>query len=267
MTTARAAGAGVAPTPAAVFEIRHLHHWRSGRQILFDASFSIQTRSIYTIIGPSGSGKSTLLRLLNRLEEPPPGAVFFGGEDITTLEVLALRRRVGMVFQAPAMFAGSVAGNLCYGPALRGERLSEERVAAILTAVDLDPAVAGREALALSGGQAQRVAFARALVNEPEVLLLDEPTSALDPAAMLSIERLVVNLRARFGLTFVWVTHNMEQARRVGDYTLLLVNGRVADEGTTRHLMAPGSHHELVREFMAGELRGAGETLEDSRGA
>lgn len=264
MATASDHGVGIRPRTPTVFEIRHLNHRRGERQVLFDVSFSIGERSIYTIIGPSGSGKSSLLRLLNRLEEPPPGTIFYRDQDITTLEVLALRRRVGMVFQAPVMFAGTVADNLRYGPALRGEPPADERVATVLQAVDLDPALADREALALSGGQAQRVAFARALINEPEVLLLDEPTSALDPASTLSIERLVAELGARFGLTFVWVTHNMEQARRVGDCTLLLINGRVADLGTTAHLMAPGSHHELVREFMAGELReGRGENAGD----
>uniref|UniRef100_K3XYV7 ABC transporter domain-containing protein n=1 Tax=Setaria italica TaxID=4555 RepID=K3XYV7_SETIT len=120
------------------------------------------------VIGPSGSGKSTLLRALNRLWEPAPGAVLLDGADIRGIDVLALRRRVGMLFQLPAMFDGTVADNVRYGPQLRGKKLTEAEVKNLLSMADLDPALSSKPASELSVGQAQRVALARTLANDPE---------------------------------------------------------------------------------------------------
>ncbi|MCZ7536025.1 MAG: ATP-binding cassette domain-containing protein [Acidimicrobiia bacterium] len=150
----------------AVIETRHLSLVRGGNEVLRDVSLAIEPGEIFILIGPSGSGKSSLLRCLNRLEEPAPGTVFLRGEDITAMPVITLRRRVGMVFQLPAMFPGTVADNIAYGPALRGEALSDARIAELLDMVMLSPALADRPATELSGGQVQRVAVARALANE-----------------------------------------------------------------------------------------------------
>lgn len=236
-----------------MLDVRHLTYTTAdGSALLKDISFQVAPQTIVTLMGPSGSGKSTLLRSLNRLNEPAPGSVWLKERDITTIPVVELRREVGMVFQSAALFDGSVAANLRYGPALLKQRLSDAECVALLAQVGLAAELLERNSGMLSGGQAQRVAFARALANQPSVLLLDEPTSALDPAATLMIEQLVRDLRTRLGLTFVWVTHNVEQARRVSDQTVLLVNGVVADWGETKHLLDE-VHHDLVQRFAVGE--------------
>ncbi len=228
--------------------------------ILTGVSFDVPAGQITSLIGPSGSGKSTLLRCLNRLWEPPPASVFLDGDDITTLEVLALRRRVGMLFQSAALFDGSVAGNVQYGPKLRGQTLPPARVTELLEMAGLPADIAARPANELSGGQAQRVALARALANQPEVLLLDEPTSALDPAATRRVEETILHLRDSLGLTVVWVSHAIEQVERTADQLVLLVDGRVVEQGAAAHLLS-GVHHHLTDDFAQGKLastRGGG---------
>lgn len=226
---------------------------RNGLPILRQISLDIGAGRITSVIGPSGSGKSTLLRCLNRLWEPPPDTVMLEGVDITTLDVLALRRRVGMLFQTAALFEGTVASNVAYGPGLWRQSLPPARIAELLEMAGLEADIAQKPATELSGGQAQRVALARALANEPEVLLLDEPTSALDPAATQRVEETILNLRGRLGLTVVWVSHAIEQVERTADEVVLLVEGRVAETGNPEHLLS-GAHHHLTEDFAAGKL-------------
>lgn len=238
---------------------------------LRDVSFSVEKGEVFVLIGPSGGGKSSLLRCLNRLEEPPPGSVFLNGTDITTLPVTQLRCRVGMVFQQVAMFPGTVGENVAYGPALRGETLPLERIRELLDMVTLSPDLAEKSAKELSGGQAQRVAIARALANEPAVLLLDEPTSALDPIATHAIEETLLGLRKRIGLTLVWVSHLVEQARRVADRVLLLDGGRVVRVDRADVMLDPERGDERVLAFANGDeagLRAVGQGVEegDDRG-
>ncbi|GAB4430322.1 MAG: phosphate ABC transporter ATP-binding protein [Anaerolineae bacterium] len=231
-----------------------------GGEILSGVSFDAPAGQVTSLIGPSGSGKSTLLRCLNRLWEPPAGTTFLDGSDITTLDVLALRRRVGMLFQSAALFEGTVADNIGYGPRLRGELLPRERVTELLEMSGLSPEVAGKSALELSGGQAQRVALARALANRPEVLLLDEPTSALDPAATRRVEETILHLRDSLGLTVVWVSHAIEQVERTADSLVLLVDGRVVERGDPAHLLS-GVHHHFTEDFARGDLPSGGKVL------
>jgi ABC-type phosphate transport system ATPase subunit len=221
--------------------------------ILKDVSLEIPAGQVTTIIGPSGSGKSSVLRCLNRLWEPPPQSVFLEGTDITTLDVLALRRRVGMLFQSAALFEGTVADNIAYGPQLQGQALSTNQITKLLEMAGLETDLAQKPAGELSGGQAQRVALARALANEPEVLLLDEPTSALDPAATLRVEETILRLRDSLGLTVVWVSHTIEQVQRTADQLVLLVEGTVAETGPPDHLLS-GPHRHLAEDFAEGKL-------------
>ncbi|CAI0402498.1 unnamed protein product [Linum tenue] len=189
----------------------------------------IPRSQIIGIIGPSGSGKSTLLRSLNRLWEPPRGTVFLDGRDITEIDVVSLRRKVGMLFQLPALFQGTVADNVRYGPKLRGENLSEKQVRELLSMADLDPSFYGKKGSELSVGQAQRVALARTLANEPDVLLLDEPTSALDPISTQNVEDVLVKLKNDQGMTVVMVSHSIKQIQRVADLVFLLVDGEIVE--------------------------------------
>ena len=220
--------------------------------ILHHITLEFATGKITSLIGPSGSGKSTLLRCLNRLWEPPPATIFLDDADITKLDVLTLRRRVGMLFQTAALFEGSVTTNVAYGPGLRGQNLSPARMAALLQMAGLESDLADKSADELSGGQAQRVALARALANEPEVLLLDEPTSALDPAATGRVEETILHLRDSLGLTVVWVSHSIEQVERTADEVVLLVEGQVVETGAPDHLLKSG--HHLTEDFARGKL-------------
>jgi ABC-type methionine transport system ATPase subunit len=221
--------------------------------ILRDICLEIPAGQITALIGPSGSGKSSFLRCLNRLWEPPYGSVFLDGIDITTLDVLKLRRQIGILFQSAALFDGTVAGNVTYGPGLRRKRLSPERVAELLAMAGLEAEFASRPVDQLSGGQAQRVALARALANEPQVLLLDEPTSSLDPAATRKIERTLLQLRDGLGLTVVWVSHTVQQVERTADWVVLMVEGRIAEAGRAEHLLSC-RHPHLFDEFAAGRI-------------
>lgn len=236
-----------------LLDVRQLSLTRGGQAVLHDVCLSVSRSDILMLIGPSGGGKSSLLRCLNRLENPAPGTVFLDGVDITALDVLALRRRVGMVFQQPAMFPGTVADNVRTGPALAGEMLSDARVHDLLRMVTLDPALSTHPAQELSGGQAQRVAIARALANSPCMLLLDEPTSALDPIATHKIEDTLCELRARLNLTLIWVSHAVAQAQRVGDRALLLDAGRVVALDTIAGLFNSSTGHPQALAFARGE--------------
>ena len=160
-----------------------------------------------------------------------------------------------MIFQKTAPFPGTVAENIAYGPALRGQSLPRERILELLDAAALDRAFIDRPATELSGGQEQRLSIARALANKPEVLLLDEPTSSLDPLATRSIEDTIRRLRQQFGLTVVWVSHAVEQARRVGNRMLLLEAGRVTREGAVRDLLNEDHGDSHVLAFAAGEVQ------------
>ncbi|KAL7162041.1 hypothetical protein ACSBR2_042503 [Camellia fascicularis] len=200
-----------------------------GDLILSKVNVDIPRGIIMGIIGPSGSGKSTMLRALNRLWEPPQGAVFLDAEDICSIDVLALRRKVGMLFQLPALFEGTVADNVRYGPQLRGKKLSDNEVYKLLTLADLDSTFFNKPGGELSVGQAQRVALARTLANEPEVLLLDEPTSALDPISTQNIEDVLMKLKKNKGMTIVMVSHSIKQIQRIADVVALLVNGEVVE--------------------------------------
>jgi putative ABC transport system ATP-binding protein len=186
---------------------------------------------VLALVGPSGAGKSSLLRLLNRLDEPTQGTVYLHGTDYRELEPRELRRKVGMVTQRPYLFPGSVADNLRFGPAQRGERLPDAAVADLLARVGLE-GYAGRGVANLSGGEMQRVSVARTLANSPLVLLLDEPTSALDDAAKREIEALVRAIVREQGLGCVMVTHDMDQAARLADRALALAAGRVVRAGS-----------------------------------
>ena len=195
--------------------------------MLRDASASFRRHAVTGIVGPSGAGKTSLLRCLNRLEEPDVGSITFDGVDIATLDPIELRRRVGMIFQTPALFEGGVRANLVYGL----DAVTEDELAAALEAASLDRAFLDRDSSALSVGQAQRVCIARALVRKPEVLLMDEPTSALDRDASARIEELVRSLNES-GLTVVLVTHDLDQTRRVCDRAVLLVEGSITATGS-----------------------------------
>jgi ABC-type iron transport system FetAB ATPase subunit len=207
---------------------------RAGRRVLAGAALAAPAASVTALLGPSGAGKSSMLRCLVRLETAEHGRVLLRGEDVTGLDPRVLRRRVGLVAQAPVMLPGSVRDNLCY--ALEPAR-DDAALAGALTDAGLEPAFLDREARRLSGGETARVAIARALVREPEALLLDEPTAALDPASASALEALLGRL-AEGGLAIVLATHDRDLAGRLAARATLVAGGTTPAHGTVDEVVA-----------------------------
>ena len=205
----------------------------------------IPATGVTVLAGPSAAGKTTMLRLCNRLEVPSDGTVSFRAIDLNDLDPLQFRRRVGMVFQRPVLFPGTVQDNLAEAG---GDEALWERC---LGQAGLDSSLLDRDADELSGGEAQRACLARTLVTEPEGLLLDEPTSSLDLTATLSLETQVHRL-AGAGVPIVWVTHDLGQLRRLADHVIVLVDGTVHFAGRADDLDNTADH--IVGAFLAGEL-------------
>jgi putative ABC transport system ATP-binding protein len=227
---------------------------KTGEPILKGISAKILEGELITIIGPSGSGKSTFLSLINRMTDPDMGGLSFKGTPYVEMDVLTLRRRIGMVFQQPTMLAGTVRDNLLVGPSLFREKLSEQEIDGLLEQVALPKALKDQDARSLSGGQKQRVSLARTLANRPDVLLLDEVTASLDPHSAEEIEELIHTLHQR-GKTILWVTHNLKQAKRVGQYTWVIANGEIVEQGHTIEVFEQ-PRHEVTRNFIAGSADG-----------
>jgi UDP-glucose/iron transport system ATP-binding protein len=234
--------------PAGI-EISGVGYVVSGTEILKSIDAWMPGGAITAIVGPSGAGKSTLLRAINRLIEPTSGEVYLDGEPTSAADPLELRRRVGMVFQIPSLFGGSVEESVLYGARLAGLDADAGR---LLEMVALNASLRGRDPRDLSVGQQQRVAIARALALGPEALLLDEPTSALDEAARRRTEELVKDLNARLGLTIVFVSHDLPQVERVAGSVVLMAGGRSEGQWSREEFFsAPG---EQARQYIAGRL-------------
>jgi phosphate transport system ATP-binding protein len=221
--------------------------WYGAKQALFDITLAVEPRSITALIGPSGCGKSTFIRSINRMNDLLPGVrrsgeISLDGRDIfgDTWDVTGLRRRVGMVFQRSNPFPKSVYDNIAFGPRMNGvagRSTLDGIVEDALRRAALWEEVRDRlreSALGLSGGQQQRLCIARALANNPEVLLLDEPASALDPISTQKVEDLLHQLKRE--ITILIVTHNLQQAARISDRTAFFYLGRLVEEGETKRL-------------------------------
>lgn len=218
-----------------MIEIISLKKKIGSREILKGLNLSVKKGEIVTIVGPSGSGKSTLLRCINRLTEFDSGDILINGVSVREYNPLELRRIVGIVFQLPVMFDGSVEDNIAYGLRLSnvGKEVEKEKmiemekeIKKIAREVGIEDFLSN-EATKLSIGEQQRVALARALILKPKVMLLDEPTSALDPKNEENIENLILKLVKSKGITVLWVTHDVAQARRVGDRVSVMKEGRI----------------------------------------
>jgi putative ABC transport system ATP-binding protein len=207
------------------------------KTLVADATFEVRSGEVVAVVGASGAGKSSLLRLLNRLDEPTSGTVFVEAVDYKEIVPQELRRKLGMVTQRPYLFPGTVEQNLRFGPEQRGEKLSDEAVAALLERVGLKE-YATRNVANLSGGEAQRVSVARTLANSPLVLLLDEPTSALDDASKRGVELLLQEIVRDQKLTCVMVTHDVAQAVRLADRALVMEAGRIVRQGAIQEVLS-----------------------------
>ena len=258
------------PAPAAgqrgapAVDIRRFSFAYGPRQVLRELSFGIERKSVTAIIGPSGCGKSTFLRSINRLNDLIPGTRHHGdilveGTSVfsPSTDLVALRQRVGMVFQRPNPVPKSVYDNVAYGPALN--RLVPRRDLPDLVERCLRQAALWDEVkdrleepgTGLSGGQQQRLCIARALGNQPEVLLMDEPCSALDPIATQRVEELIFELKRDY--TIVIVTHNMQQAARVSDYTGFFDRGELVEFDETERIFTT-PRHERTEAYITGRF-------------
>src|SRR4051812_13622884 len=249
-------------SPAVV--VRGFSFFYGPRQALRDLNFSIPRKAVTAIIGPSGCGKSTFLRSINRLNDLIPGVrhqgdIMVEGTSVygQATDLVSLRQRVGMVFQRPNPFPKTVFENVAYGPALNAlvsRRDLPDVVERCLRQAGLWDEVKDRldeHGTSLSGGQQQRLCIARALGNQPEVLLMDEPCSALDPIATQRIEELMVELKQHY--TIVIVTHNMQQAARVSDYTGFFDRGELIEfEDSERLFTKPA--HERTEAYITGRF-------------
>ncbi|MCJ7728037.1 MAG: phosphate ABC transporter ATP-binding protein PstB [Actinobacteria bacterium] len=230
-----------------IIEIKNLSLFYGQFQALKNINLEIQANKITALIGPSGCGKSTFLRALNRMNDliedvSTSGEVYVDGQDIykNNIDLLALRKKVGMVFQRPNPFPLSIFDNVAYGWRVHGgmdKKKIKEKVKWALESVHLWDEVKDKleeSALGLSGEQQQRLCFARLVSIEPTILLMDEPCSALDPVATLKIEKLMYELKKQY--TIVIVTHNMQQAARVSDFTGYFLLGELVEIGETNKI-------------------------------
>jgi phosphate transport system ATP-binding protein len=247
-----------------IFEMKDFSIYYGHFLAVKKVTLNIGVNKITAIIGPSGCGKSTLLRSLNRMNDLilnswVEGQSLFKGVDIyqKDTDVIELRKRVGMVFQKPNPFPSSVYENVAYGPKIRGIRKKsqlDEIVENALVRADLWKEVRDKlneSGMSLSGGQMQRLCIARSLAQEPEVLLFDEPTSALDPISTANIENLLQELIKT--VTIVIVTHNMQQAARVSDYTAFMYIGELIEFGETDTLFV-NPKNKLTEEYITGRF-------------
>jgi putative ABC transport system ATP-binding protein len=216
-----------------LFELCDVSLSTAGRLVLDSVDLDIPAGAT-AIVGPSGSGKSTLLRLLNRLADPDRGSVLYRGRPLAEYDPLELRREVSLVPQLPALLEGTVESNLRYAAALAGR---DADCARCLRFAGLDETFAERDVRKLSVGEQQRAMLARALVQEPKVMLLDEPTSALDSAARDAVEATLGELRRELEISLVVVSHDPEQASRLGDWLVRLQEGRVAGCGPIEEVL------------------------------
>ena len=251
----------------AKISIRNINFWYGNKRILYDIDMDIESKTITALIGPSGCGKSTLLRCINRMNDIIPiarmeGIIWYNNgqkHNISSIDadVVSIRKKIGMVFQKPNPFPMSIYDNIAYGLRLQGindKDTLDQTVRESLIQADLYEEVKHRlnhSAFKLSGGQQQRLCIARALAINPDVLLLDEPCSALDPIATAKIESLLVKLKNE--RTIIIVTHNMQQAKRISDYSCYMLDGKIIEYDSTKKIFE-SPREVLTSKYISGEF-------------
>lgn len=235
------------------YRLRHVVRVVSPTFELRIPELAVPSGQVFALLGPTGSGKSTLLRMLAGFEPPSAGELSWrDGPLYDGSGALTARQTVTLVFQRPLAIRGSVRTNVEFGPRLRGIGDAAARAEEMLKRLNLLP-LAGQSAASLSGGQLQLVALARALVLRPRVLLLDEPTSHLDPAHVALVEREVLNQQREQGMTVVWATHNLFQAKRVATQVALLLDGQLI-ENQPKEAFFNAPSDPRTRDFVAGRM-------------
>jgi len=237
---------------AGLIEFEHVFYSDGDVPILRGITGSVPKGKITTLVGPSGAGKTTLFKLCNGLISPDSGEIYIEGKEIESYEPVMLRRKVGLALQSAVMISGTVWKNLALPLTLRGETLQEDEAKELLNLVGLEGTLLARNVRDLSGGQRQKVSIARTLVNKPDILLLDEITSSLDRVSQQEIEELIATINKRDLTTIIWITHNLEQALSIGDYTWVMMGGEVIETGESSLLTNPKD--ERVQRFVRGDM-------------
>ncbi len=241
----------------ATVELRNVSkRYTGGTAALSDLSLTVAAGGFCVLVGPSGSGKTTALKLVDRLIEPTTGQVLIDGRDVMREEVVALRRRIGYVIQNVGLFPHrTVAENIATVPELVGwpRARIRDRVRELLDLIGLDPATySGRYPAHLSGGERQRVGVARALAAEPPVMLMDEPFAAVDPIVRERLQDDLLRIHERIGMSVLFVTHDIDEALKLGERVAVLEGGRLVQYGPPRELLAHPAN-DFVRQFVGIE--------------
>lgn len=220
-----------------IFTVRKLTRIYGEKKVLDIEELDLEAGRITGIIGPSGAGKSTLLYILNGLEKASGGSIVFDGKELRGEPDLETRRQMSMVFQKPTVFNTTVYENMACSLKLRGMKNGDirNRVLELSKLIGLEDKLK-QKAVTLSGGEAQRLSLARAIIHRPKVLMLDEPTANLDPANVAMIEKLVLHVRTEYKTSIVVITHNMFQARRISEKLVFLLNGTIVESGKTNEI-------------------------------
>ena len=230
--------------------------YRGGADAVADFSLTIPSHRTVVLVGSSGSGKTTLLRMVNRMVDPTSGHVLIDDEDVRDANPVRLRRSLGYVLQTGGLLPHrTVADNVATVRVLNGESRRKARAGAaeLLERVGLDPSLGSRYPAQLSGGQQQRVGVARALATDPNILLMDEPFGAVDPIVRRELQDELLRLQAELGKTILFVTHDIEEAFRLGDEVVVLKEGgRIAQRGTPERILAEPAD-EFVRDFIGSD--------------
>lgn len=234
-----------------LFDLKHIVLRREAVTILNDLSFTINRGDTLAVLGPSGAGKTSLLRLLNGMDSPSSGHIFFDNKLLEDHPILELRKNIGMVFQSPAMLKGSVEENLRITERWSDNVFSTDKLVTVLEYVELSQRFLSKNAQSLSGGEKQRVALARVLLNYPSVLLLDEPTANLDPKLSKSIIKLFSDLQKGLGLTVLISSHNHSLIQNFVNRVIVLIDGKIIEEGNVGVLSNPKTKE--VQHFLLDE--------------
>lgn len=236
------------PTIAIRFE--HVCYEIDQLSILNNISGVFYESKITTLVGPSGAGKTTLLKMCNGLLSPTTGEIFLHDKPLDSYESTSLRRNVGIVLQNAPIIRGTVYENLALPLSLQNKKLSKGTVISLLEDVGLKENILTRQAVDLSGGQRQKLAIARTLMNRPNILLLDEITSSLDPTSVQEIEQLILKINEKYDVTIIWITHNIDQAKRIGDFTWVMMSGQLLESGDSNLLR--NTSNEKIQHFIEG---------------
>lgn len=234
-----------------VMELKGITYKVDETIILKELTGSLNKGKITSIVGPSGAGKTTLFRLCNGMRTPTTGTILFNGEKLETYGPSALRRKIGIVMQQATMLTGTVKENLLLPLTLAGQQISDVTIKQSLEEVGLSTTLINQQAKELSGGQQQKLSIARTLLNQPEVLLLDEITSSLDRVSVQEVERLIVTINESYGTTICWITHQIEQAKRLSHDSWVMMDGELVEQGTVELLTNPKD--DRVKAFLQEE--------------